>query len=108
LRPAVVVDLLELFAAELNLVAVLHVSDVAPRRLAHFVALLERHALLRVPFLKLHGVAAAGFGHVDQPARDVHAAVMVDADFGNDVVGLTVANQTAVEVDSPVHTPLLT
>ena len=47
--------------------------------------------------LKLHGVAARRYGHADQPAREVDIAVMVDADLGDDVAGVAIADQPAAD-----------
>ncbi len=94
LGAAVVVDLLKLFAAEFDFVAIVHVGDIAPGRLAHFVAHVGGNAFFRSPLLELHGIAAAGLRDVDKPLRNLQAAVMVDSNFGDDVDRLAVADRS--------------
>ena len=107
LSPTIVVDLLEFLQPELDLIAIVEVGDIAPGGLSHLVAHLGRDAFLGRAFLKFHRVTAAGFGHVDQPLGDVEATVMVDADFGDHIVGAAVAGGPAFKLNSSRHNFLL-
>ena len=73
---------------EFDLVAVFEVRDVAPRRVAHLVALMLRDAQLRRPLLELDGIDAGMFGSSNELFGDLQAAIVVDANFSNDVSGV--------------------
>ena len=47
--------------------------------------------------LELDGVAAGGYGHADQPLREVDIAVVVDADLGDDVTRVAIAHQSVAD-----------
>src|SRR5262249_14837982 len=78
---AMTVDGRELPLPELHPATVLDVRHPAPGRLPLHVPLLAGHAGLRRPLLELHGVRARDARPVDELLRELHRAVVVDADL---------------------------
>ena len=85
---AVVVDLSIGIEVELDVIAILEVGDVAPRGLAHDVALRLGHAEARGALLELDGATTGGRSHLDQALGDVDVTVVVDADLTDNKAGV--------------------
>src|SRR5690606_38544221 len=86
-------DLGVLVPAELHPVLVLQVGHLAPRGLPYLVPLFLGDTDLRCPLLELDSVTSGFRRDLDQLARDVNVAVVVDSDLADDVGGLAGCDQ---------------
>jgi len=97
--PAELVNAVILRLAELHFVAVIHVGHQAPGSLAHHLALRQWHTKLRRALLELDGVASGGGGHLDQFFGHCEVAIVVDADFGDDITRLSGADLLVAQLN---------
>jgi hypothetical protein len=84
---------------ELDLVTVGEVRHSAPRRVALDVPLVLGDAQLGRALLELHGIAPGGCGAFDHLLRELERAVVVDANFRDDVDGLAIADGAVSDAD---------
>src|SRR3990170_6431792 len=101
--PAGAIDLSVVRLPQLHPVTVFQVGDIAPRGLAHLVALIGRDAKLGRTLLQLHRVDSCVQGSVDQAPGDPQVPIVIDPDLGHDERGVPVSDNTIPDPNGSSH-----
>src|SRR5687768_1146123 len=103
LLPAIAVDLAVLLLVEFNLVTILQIGNVTPRRLAHLFLLFGRCGHIRCTLLELDRVCTCMRGRIDDLLRDIDVAVVIDTHLCDDIRRMTVAQFPIPKLDLTGH-----
>src|SRR5215211_8251417 len=79
-----------LLCVEFNLIAIVQICNIAPWFFTHLFLLFEGCGNSRRALLKLDGINTGVDRRVDHLLGNVQIAVMIDADFRNDVSRMTI------------------
>jgi hypothetical protein len=97
------VDLGVLALTKLDAMFVLEIAHLAPGGFTAARPLIFRHAQLRRPLLKLHGVTPRRDGGVDQRLADLEVTVVIDPDLRDHVRRLPHADPAPADYDLIKH-----
>jgi hypothetical protein len=99
--PAITVDLFVFVEAEFHPAAVVDVGHPAPGRIALQMPLIHGHAEFGGALLELHAIGAGAHRAEDEFLRGIHGTVVVDADLGDDVNRMAVADHALADGHCP-------